>query len=87
MSKLKMSWTKRKPTREGAYWLKSFDFLDPDATVLVQVVRHADGRLMCNLHCENSAGMDVREWYPVPNLSTDIQWCGPLYPKAKPKAK
>lgn len=71
------AWTDRKPTEEGAYWIRG-NGLEADA--LVQV-KHEEGELWCNLHMRNSE--PVFEYgYTIEQLSSEFEWLGPLQARA-----
>lgn len=79
MNKDKKSWTKIKPTEQGAYWVKGFNlFRQPrqqvEALVHVKMYR---GKLIVNLHETNSSN-EYENWYCISDLENHFQWCGPL---------
>lgn len=72
-----MGWTKNKPVKKGAYWIRGFHFGKPRKRALVEV-RHGKKELMCNLHQINSDDSDIEDWHPVSILEEGFEWKGPL---------
>ncbi|MBN8887540.1 MAG: hypothetical protein J0I77_17585 [Rudaea sp.] len=71
------SWTKAKPTMEGAYYIRGYViWSDANEPALVQVVESKDG-LICNLHQSNTSS-DYGAWFDVADLDPDFKWFGPL---------
>lgn len=70
-------WTEKKPTGEGAYWIRG-NGLEADA--LVQV-KQKEGELWCNLHMRNSEP-DFEYGYTIEQLSSEFEWLGPLQARA-----
>jgi hypothetical protein len=70
-------WTEKKPTEEGAYWIRG-NGLEADA--LVQV-KQEEGELWCNLHMRNSEP-DFAYGYTIEQLSSEFEWLGPLQARA-----
>ena len=71
-------WTEKKPTKEGAYWIRG-NGLEADA--LVQVKQ--EGELWCNLHMRNSEP-DFDYGYTIEQLSSEFEWLGPLQVRVAP---
>lgn len=70
-------WTEKKPTEEGAYWIRG-NGLEADA--LVQV-KQEEGELWCNLHMRNSEPVFACG-YTIEQLSSEFEWLGPLQASA-----
>lgn len=71
-------WTKQKPTRPGAYYVRGFR-LGEEGTLpaLVEVRMYEAGVLITNIHERNSED-DLNQWSQVSDCADRFEWLGPL---------
>ena len=73
---MELSWTKSKPTKPGAYWVRGYHIGHRNEAALVEV-RELHGELCSNLHARNS---DNDDFDALENHTDNLEWCGPLLP-------
>ena len=67
------TWIVGSPTVAGVYRVRGFHVGHPQDTAVVEVVEF-DGRLMCNLHCDNSQNDIDGYWDDVANFNKKFEW-------------
>lgn len=72
-------WTKQRPKFPSAYYVRGFEWGEPEQAALIEVREYQD-ELVCNLHEANSDTSAERmgHWFSLTELTEELEWCGPL---------